>query len=337
MKWFSIQKIIFAIFILVVLILVGCSPSCPESCDDGDNCTEDFCSNETDFNCVNQPIVPCDNNGICEEGEFLKSDDCPTCNDNNSCTEDIYDFSTSSCQNVEIIPCLGNGICEEGEYPSEDCPDCDDDNECTEDSYDYSLKNCSNKIIIPCCGNDICDEGENYSVCSDDCEMTKEEAIVDCKEEKLDIVESCLTDVAIKYEDYNVCEEINETKERLMTYTTTLIDRCLKTVAIALKNEKICEEISDQADDEPDNCYHKVATAKGDYNLCTKSGFVKHKTIDCFKDVYISLGGRSYSGTICGGLKDDYYKLCMGVINSNDDYCEGIDSSSIRDECNSNT
>ncbi|TKJ17208.1 hypothetical protein CEE44_01590 [Candidatus Woesearchaeota archaeon B3_Woes] len=380
MKYFSIQKIIFVIFILILLILIGCSRECPKSCDDNDECTDDFCADETKFKCINLLIVPCIGDGKCEEGEYPSEDcpncddnnsctrddydysipsckytrvtclgdgrceegeypsgDCPNCDDNDACTEDIYDFSTSLCKNIKIINCLGNGICEKGEYPSKDCPTCDDNDKCTEDYYDFSLGNCSKKPINPCCGNGVCEEGENYSACSVDCDMTKDEAVADCKEEHLDIIEICLTDAAIKYEDYEVCDEINETKERLMTYTTTLIDRCVKTVAISLKNEKICEKISDQADDEPDDCYRNVAVTKGDYELCTKSGFVKYKTVDCFKDVYVSLGGRSYSGAVCGGLKTDYYNLCMAVINSNNDYCEYISDTNIREECVSNS
>ena len=42
---------------------------CPASCDDFDDCTEDYCSAETGYVCVHDPIYPCCGNGICESGE----------------------------------------------------------------------------------------------------------------------------------------------------------------------------------------------------------------------------------------------------------------------------
>ena len=44
------------------------TPECPV-CDDGNPCTEDYCSANTNFTCVNDMIVPCCGNNICELGE----------------------------------------------------------------------------------------------------------------------------------------------------------------------------------------------------------------------------------------------------------------------------
>ena len=35
------------------------TPQCPASCDDNDNCTKDFCSEETNFTCSNTEILGC--------------------------------------------------------------------------------------------------------------------------------------------------------------------------------------------------------------------------------------------------------------------------------------
>ncbi|MBD3310035.1 hypothetical protein GF351_02340, partial [Candidatus Woesearchaeota archaeon] len=41
---------------------------CPESCDDGDPCTRDFCDDQTK-ECIHEPIVPCCGDNVCEVGE----------------------------------------------------------------------------------------------------------------------------------------------------------------------------------------------------------------------------------------------------------------------------
>lgn len=41
---------------------------CPESCDDFNPCTEDYCEKGL---CMHKPIIPCCGNGICEEGESV--------------------------------------------------------------------------------------------------------------------------------------------------------------------------------------------------------------------------------------------------------------------------
>ncbi len=82
--------------------------TCPPSCDDKNPCTEDLCGQETEFvcvhkalsgeksgcsgtagtcliyscsegSCIKSQITPCEGNGICENGESLKSADCWYC------------------------------------------------------------------------------------------------------------------------------------------------------------------------------------------------------------------------------------------------------------------
>lgn len=50
-------------------------PSCPESCDDGDECTNDHCSPATNFECEHDPVIPCCGNAVCERDE--DPDSCP--------------------------------------------------------------------------------------------------------------------------------------------------------------------------------------------------------------------------------------------------------------------
>lgn len=42
---------------------------CPSSCDDGDECTKDYCSAVTGYECRNDLIIPCCGNDICEPRE----------------------------------------------------------------------------------------------------------------------------------------------------------------------------------------------------------------------------------------------------------------------------
>jgi len=177
---------------------------CHESCDDGNPCTQDIYSYETDECtyikldgpqpgcsaevtcgreickagvCQIDYISNCCGNKICEVGEVYPDcvADCPNCDDNNDCTKDSYDYHQHKCVNTPILDviCCGNGVCETGEaYQNcpRDCPNCDDDNKCTKDSYDYHQRKCLNEIIIPCCGNGICDkDAETYSNCPADC------------------------------------------------------------------------------------------------------------------------------------------------------------------------
>ena len=93
---------IILLFVLINLII----PECPKSCDDDKLCTNDFCSDETGFKCMNTVKLNCDGNGICETGEYDKSSDCPNCDDGNKCTADSYDGTSKQCIHTEMKGCI---------------------------------------------------------------------------------------------------------------------------------------------------------------------------------------------------------------------------------------
>jgi len=63
---------------------------CPDSCDDGNACTNDSCSAETDFECAHEMIYPCCGNDVCDKSEDVMNE-CPADCD----TLDITDFRLS--------------------------------------------------------------------------------------------------------------------------------------------------------------------------------------------------------------------------------------------------
>lgn len=148
--------------------------TCNQSCDDGIETTEDYCSKATNYICQHKNICP----KSCDDGDICSIDSCSEltnyqcnheriaccgidCDDNDVCTKDYCKLD--SCLNEQIIPCSNNGICEQGEYfgpktlcggdsssltrvddfKSNDCPQtCDDNNPNTADSYDFEAQEC---------------------------------------------------------------------------------------------------------------------------------------------------------------------------------------------------
>ena len=81
--------------------------SCPASCDDGDICTEDLCSAETNYDCKIRLKVPCCGNDLCEADE--NAFDCPG---------DCGDWEGVNCINLTCPnKCVGptwyyDGLCD---------------------------------------------------------------------------------------------------------------------------------------------------------------------------------------------------------------------------------
>ena len=100
------KKVIMLIIISLLFLLISFMiPKCPDSCNDENHCTNDYCSASTKYKCVNQPIVPCDGNKICELGEFDISSDCPICDDKNKCTTNEYNYDKKECKYIPISGC----------------------------------------------------------------------------------------------------------------------------------------------------------------------------------------------------------------------------------------
>lgn len=68
--------LILSALLVAVLVSSGCiQQKCPESCDDGNDCTKDYCSAVTDYRCKNDYIVPCCGNSLCDLNESYNT--CP--------------------------------------------------------------------------------------------------------------------------------------------------------------------------------------------------------------------------------------------------------------------
>ena len=145
-----------AIALLGLVLLAGCTllQKCPESCDDGNFCTYDYCSAESDYKCAHT-LLDGTQNGCSGDFESCKTRIC----------------KAGTCSFEFKLNCCGNTLCESPEdYASckSDCPDCDDKDQCTLDTYDYSLKKCVNTQITPCCGDRVC-VGKESGSCPNDC------------------------------------------------------------------------------------------------------------------------------------------------------------------------
>jgi len=101
--WKKVIAILTIIFIFVIINWL--IPECPKSCNDNNSCTNDFCSAETGYKCMNTLKLNCKGNGICESGEYGTSD-CPNCDDNNKCSADSYDSASKQCIHTEMKGCV---------------------------------------------------------------------------------------------------------------------------------------------------------------------------------------------------------------------------------------
>lgn len=143
---------------------------CP-SCDDGNNCTVDFCGENTSFACQYTALAPCCGNNDCQLGETHEScpADCIACTAG-KCEKASFDYAAKKCMTKPQVPCCGNGVCEPFEESCEgDCPKCETSEKCRTAVRDSATGICAVKPIVPCCGNDICDRGETCASCSADC------------------------------------------------------------------------------------------------------------------------------------------------------------------------
>lgn len=178
---------------------------CPETCDDGDNCTYDYCSGDTGYKCVHATLI-CPNtvrecpdgvDVICENA--CANDSCMACepdcsehqppacgitqNDCGACQ--ILDAENCAC--ARIISCIQNdGCCPEGcnytndnncEVPPGECShdsECNDNNNCTADRCLGIPKACLHENVTACTSGDGC--------CPEGCVHAND---TDCEEEEI--------------------------------------------------------------------------------------------------------------------------------------------------------
>jgi hypothetical protein len=80
---------------------INCARDCP-NCDDVNKCTKDSYDYHKQ-SCLNEIIIPCCGNGICDKGVEARSTcsvDCPSCDDNNQLTADSFNYTTQKCENI---------------------------------------------------------------------------------------------------------------------------------------------------------------------------------------------------------------------------------------------
>ena len=69
------------------------------------------------------PDLPVCGDAVCDETELNNcEEDCPSCDDNDKCTVDLFDLENLACVNRPIKDCCGDGICGPHEECEEDCP-----------------------------------------------------------------------------------------------------------------------------------------------------------------------------------------------------------------------
>ncbi len=141
----------------------GLCSSCIPDCSDH-QLPEEACDIECgdcgildEESCSCSIILYCSGNGICEPGydsgsEWPDSPDCigfGGCDDDDSCTRDVFDPNSQKCVHADIC--------------------CDDGDECTVDFYDDDSGLCTHTYA--CCGNGICEpeNNETEESCPADC------------------------------------------------------------------------------------------------------------------------------------------------------------------------
>lgn len=84
------------------------SETCPESCDDDNPCTRDYCSSTTGFTCMHDSLSGAQSDCSGSAGK---------------CSQ--YKCSNGNCITEPITPCCGNSVCESGETYATCFADCE--------------------------------------------------------------------------------------------------------------------------------------------------------------------------------------------------------------------
>jgi len=224
-------------FFPVMACLEGvCPPQEPESCDDGNVCTDDTCDPSLGCNHTPNPEVIC-GPAYCDGDSWFgpvactEQGECPLqpatqdCDDGDVCTSNACDDETGCVNDPEPgVPCAPakcDGLvlyeaasCDEsGVCPEQDqFTDCDDQNDCTEDTCDAEA-GCSHGAILegsacisPTGESGTCFEGVCSTTCysPDDCDDGFECTDDDCD---LDVGECTHVTSDADCDDLNPCTD----------------------------------------------------------------------------------------------------------------------------------
>ncbi len=151
-----------------------CTGGIPLNCNDGNQCTDDFC--ETATGCINLEVsTSCSDGDACTVGDECVDGVClvgapADCDDLNPCTDDSCDPAVG-CVSVanddqcdDANACTSGDHCEGGWCVFDELEDCNDDNPCTDDSCD-ALQGCAYQLNSnPCDDGDVCTVNDKCSL-----------------------------------------------------------------------------------------------------------------------------------------------------------------------------
>lgn len=209
-----------------------------KSCNDGNICTQDSCSQSTG-QCVHTSIDSCcSSNADCSDGQVCTNDICnittgqcsnnlmsdccqsdTDCTDGNNCTTDSCNKLTGQCTNATIAGCcLSHSDCNDADICTTDScnvqtgqcsnitigdccksdSDCSDGNVCTQDVCNQATGECANNSVAGCCQSDT--ECADNNACTVD---TCDKSTGQCTNQKT--ADCCLTDAECS--DGNACTQ----------------------------------------------------------------------------------------------------------------------------------
>ena len=150
----------------------GTCKGAPLSCDDGNDCTWDFC-NKLSGCAHSQAVGGCDDGDPCTTKDVCKAGKCgggpAKCDDGNSCTKDICDAKSGACKQEGLSDgtacddgdvCTSFDTCTAGKCGAGK-PKCDDGNPCTTDSCDAKTGACKNTAAKD---GSACNDGNSCTV-----------------------------------------------------------------------------------------------------------------------------------------------------------------------------
>jgi len=98
------QVLLFFLLIISVLFLTGCK-KCPSSCYDGLECTSDYCSESTNFQCRHDPIPDCTcGDAVCDPELYENQCTCEV--DCGQCMGEVSKYVEYKCVDDECITSL---------------------------------------------------------------------------------------------------------------------------------------------------------------------------------------------------------------------------------------